>query len=329
MSKITWMLPLLLASLVIASGFGFVKYYNAYEEPGEHWAPESPIAHATARFATDMGAEGDYLVNIEKLSSKSPLFFIEYQTLGEVLDMKIHSDDGMVRLRQQFADEGQYRITVQHSIHPNHKEVIDFTVQTPLVKYTNDALLFLFLLAAGFLSGKRLRGLAVVCLMVIAGGLTSPEQAMAHGAGGEHQVMEIGNSVDDVQVNWLNGKAPTGEANRTPMDWSMKLTKAGEPVVRASYALDFVHLESGFPVLHIEGVTTNNGLIQLKYSPPDGTAYQLQLRTDIDGRVYHLALMGEAEAIRPTAGRKWSSFLLMMIPMLLGMAWGWRRGKHG
>ncbi|MDQ6952052.1 MAG: hypothetical protein Q9M15_00800 [Mariprofundaceae bacterium] len=327
MSKITWMLPLLLAGLVIASGFGFVTYYNAYEESGEHWAPNSPIAHDTARFATDMGEEGDYLVKIEKLSSKSPLFFIEYQTPGDVLDMKIHSDDGIVRLSQQFADEGKYRITVQHSIHPNHHETIDFTVQTPLVKYTNDVLLFIFLLAAGFLSGKRLKALAMLVFMVSVGGISQPQTVLAHGAGGQHQVMEVSNTVDDIQLHWLNGKAPTGEANRTPMDWSMKLSKAGKAVAHASYDLDFVHLESGFPVLHIEGVTTANGLIELQYSPPDGTAYQLQLRTDIDGRVYHLALMGEAEAIRPTAERKWSSFLLMMIPVLLGMAWGWKCGK--
>jgi hypothetical protein len=328
MSKIKWLLPLLLAGLVIASGFAFVKYYNSYEGVGEHWVPESPIAHEISRFSTPMGAEGDYLVTIEKLSSKSPLFFIEYQTPGKILEMKVHSDDGLVRLQQQFADEGEYRITVQHSIHPMHKEVIDFIVQTPLSKYSNDVLLFIFLLAAGYLSGKRLRGLAVVCLMVLAGGMASPEQAMAHGAAGDKQVMEVGNEVDDIRLTWLSGKSPLGEANREPMDWRMQLTKAGSPVKRASYDLDFVHLESGLPVLHIEGVTTDHGMIDLQYSPPDGTEYQLQLRTDIEGRVYHLALMGEAEAIRPTVGRKWSSFLLMMIPVLLGMFWGWRRGKN-
>ncbi len=327
MSRFSWMLPIVLAGLVIASGFGFVQYYNGYEGPGEHWAPASPIAHETARFSTPMGAEGDYLISIEKLSSKAPLFFIEYQTPGKVLNWKVHSDDGIVRLQQQFADEGQYRITVQHNIHPMHKEVIDFTVQTPLSKYANDALLFIFLLAAGFLSGKRLRGLAMIALVVLTGGMMQPNHALAHGAAGDMQVMEVSNEVDDIKLNWLTGKAPTGEANRTPMDWRMRLTKAGKPVQRAAYELDFVHLESGFPVLHIEGVTTDKGVIDLQYSPPDGTEYQLQVRAHIDGRVYHLALMGEAEAIRPTDWRKWQSFLLMMIPVLLGMVWGWKRNK--
>ena len=333
MSKVKWLLPLLLAGLVIASGFVFVKYYNAYEAPGEHWTPASPIAHQMAYFSTPMGAEGDYLVTIEKLSSKSPLFFVEYQTPGKVLEMKVHSDDGLVRLQQQFADEGEYRITVQHSIHPMHKEVIDFTVQTPLSKYNNDVLLFIFLLAAGYLSGKRLRGLAVVCLMVFAGGMASPEQAVAHGMAGNQQVMstvmQMGNEVDDIALTWVSGKAPIGEANREPMDWRMQLTKVGSPVKRASYDLDFIHLESGLPVLHIEGVTTDHGMIDLQYSPPDGTEYQLQLRANIEGRMYHLALNGEAEAIRPTAGRQWASFLLMMIPVLLGIFWGWKRGKCG
>jgi len=79
------------------------------------------------------------------------------------------------------------------------------------------------------------------------------------------------------------------------------------------------------PVLHIEGVA-NHGVIQLQYSPPDGTAYEVQVRTLVDGTVYHLGLQAEAEAISPTAWRKWQSFLLMMIPMVLGMVWGWKRG---
>jgi len=321
------MLPLCLAAAVIASGFGFVKYYNGYESLGEHWTPESPIAHESARFATDMGAAGDYIVHVEKLTSKAPLFFVEYQTLGAVLDMTMHSDDGIVRFAQQFADEGAYRVSVQHTIHPNHKEVIDFTVQTPLAKYTNDVLLFVFLLAAGFLSGKRLRGLMVLCLMVVAGGMAVPEQAMAHGTGDETQAVTFPNQVDDVSLTWLQGKYPRGEANRSPLDWRMQINKAGKTVSHAAYVLDVVHLESGFPVLHSEGVTIN-GVIDVKYSPPDGTDYQLQVRTVIDGSVYHLGLNASAEAIRPTAARKWTSFLLMMIPVLLGMAWGWGRGKH-
>jgi hypothetical protein len=320
------MLPIVLAGLVIASGFGFVTYYNGYEGPGEHWAPESPIAHEMARFATDMSNEGDYHITVEKLESKAPLFFVEYQTPGKVLDMTVHSDDGIVRLAEQFADEGKYRITVQHTIHPDHNEVIDFTVQTPLSKYTNDVLLFIFLLAAGFLSGSRLRGLAMVMLVFTVGGFSAPEQALAHGMGGETQAVTFASEVDDVSMTWLNGKAPVGEANRTPMDWRLQLSKSGKPVANAPFVLDFVHLESAFPVLHIEGVA-NNGVINLKYSPPDGTDYQRQVRTVIDGKVYHLGLEAEAEAIRPSGGRKWSSFLLMMIPVLLGMLWGWKRKK--
>ena len=326
MTKLSWMLPLVLAGLVIASGFGFVKYYNGYEGPGEHWAPESPIAHEMAYFATDMSAEGDYHVTIEKLESKAPLFFIEYQTPGTVLDMTVHSDDGIIRLAEQFADEGQYRITVQHTIHPDHNEVIDFTVQTPLSKYTNDVLLFVFLLLAGLLSGSRLRGLAMICLVVTASSFAQPQPVMAHGMGGEMQGVTFANEVDDVSLTWLQGKAPTGQANRTPMDWRLQLSKAGKPVQRAAYALDFVHLESGFAVLHVEGVA-NDGVINLKYSPPDGTDYQLQVRAVIDGKVYHLGLEGAAEAIRPSSGRKWSSFLLMMIPFLIGMVWGWKRKR--
>jgi len=324
MSKIRWMLPLLLAGMVIASGFGFVKYYNGYEGAGEHWAPESPIAHETARFTTDMGAEGDYRVIVEKRSSKFPLFFVEYQTPGTVLDMLIHSDDGVVTFDQQFADEGQYQVRVQHIIHPDHKEVIDFTVQTPLVKYTNDVLLCLFLLAAGFLSGSRLRALAVICLLVNAVGLAAPNQAMAHGMAGEHPLQSNGNQWDDVKLQWLHGKSPIGQANRTPMDWQMQLTQDGKAVPRVPFSLDVVHSETHLPVLHVEGVA-KDGVIHVQYSPPDGTDYEFQVRAVIHDRVYHLSLAGSAEAIPPTAGRKWASFLIMMVPLLLGMVWGWKR----
>jgi len=326
MNKIKWMLPVLLAGIVIASGFGFVQYYNGYEGPGEHWAPESPIAHETARFSTDMGEAGDYRIIVEKKSSKFPLFFVEYQTPGKVLDMTIHSDDGIVHFDQQFTDEGHYRVSVQHTIHPDDPEVIDFTVQTPLVKYTNDVLLFVFLLAAGFLSGSRLRALAVVCLFVSIAGLGMPNQAMAHGMmGGEHQPYSISAQTGKISLQWLHGKAPEGQANRAPMDWRLQLSKAGKPVERAPFVLDFVHSETHFPVLHIDGVA-NNGVIHVQYSPPDGTDYTLQVRTVIDGQVYHLALPGSAEAIPPTIWRKWQSFLLMMVPLLIGMFWGWTRG---
>jgi len=165
----------------------------------------------------------------------------------------------------------------------------------------------------------------MITLVVLTGGMTQPVPVFAHGAAGDIQVMEVSNEVDDIKLNWLAGKAPTGEANRTPMDWRMQPTKAGTPVQRAAYELDFVHLESGYPVLHMEGVTTDKGVIDLKYSPPDGTGYQLQIRAHINGRVYHLALMGEAEAIHPTGWRKWQSFLIMLVPLMIGMVWGWRR----
>jgi len=324
MSKITGMLPLVLAGLIIASAFGFVKYYNAYEEPGEHWAPASPIVHDTARFTTDMGSTGDFHVSIEKISSKFPLFFVEYQPPGKILDMTVHSDDGIVRMAEQFADEGHYRITVQQTIHPAHKEVIDFTVQTPLVKYSNDVLLFVFLLAAGFLSGKRLRALAVVCLLVFAGGIATPEQAMAHGMAGSTGAVSFPRQLDGVSLTWLHGKAPEGQANREPMDWRMQISKEGKPVASAPFALDVVHSETHLPVLHVEGVA-NHGVIQIKYSPPDGTAYEFQVRAIMNNKVYHLGLQGEAEAIPPTVWRKWQSFLIMMVPLLTGMAWGWKR----
>ena len=325
MSKITPIVPILLAALIVAAAFGFVRYYDAYEAPGDHWAPASPIVHEHARFTTDMGTAGDFHVTVEKISAKLPLFFVEYQTPGKVLEMTVHSDDGIVRLDQNFADEGQYRVTVQHSIHPMHKEVIDFTVQTPLVKYTNDVLLFVFLVAAGFLSGKRLRALAVVCLVVCAGGMAAPEQALAHGNASASDAVSFPNQVGDVSLHWLHGKSPTGQANREPMDWRMTIAQHGQAVEHAPFALDVVHSETHLPVLHVEGVA-NHGVIELKYSPPDGTAYEFQVRTQVGGKVYHLGLKAEAEAIPPTAWRKWQSFLLMMIPLLLGMVWGWKRG---
>ncbi len=320
------LLPLLLAGLLIATAFGFVRYYNAYQAPGEHWAPASPVAHEMARFTTDMGNAGDFHVTIEKLESKFPLFFVEYQRPGRVLELSVHSDDGIVRLDQQFADEGRYRITVQHIIHPMHQEVVDFTVQTPLVKYANDLLLGCLLLAAGFLSGHRLRALAMITLVVSIGNLASPQPALAHGdAMASVAAVMFPANIDAVAVHWLAGKPPVGEANRAPLDWRMQITRDGQAVKRAPFALDVVHGESHLPVLHIEGVA-NGGLIDLRYSPPDGAHYAFELRTVIDGKAYHLSLPGSAAAVPPTLWRKWQSFLIMMVPLLIGMVWGWKRG---
>jgi len=304
---------------VIVAALGFVRYFNAYEAPGEHWAPASPVTHETARFTTDMGAAGDYRITVEKLTSKLPLLFVEYQPPGLIVDTTIHSDDGTIRLDQRFADEGGYQITVQHTIHPNHNEIIGFTVQTPLFKYANDALLVVLLLLAGWISGRRLRQLSVVAalLMVIT---AMPEQGWAHGDHGEPMAAM---AAEDGQFTlaWLH-QAPDGFANNTPLDWSLRLLNQGQPMKAIPFHLEIVHAETHFPVLALSGVTVN-GTIPLRYSPPDGTDYQLLLQTVVAGKVHHLALDATAAPIRPTAWRTWQSFGLMLLPLLFGMMAGW------
>lgn len=319
------MAPLALAGLIIVGALMFVRWFNAYEAPGDHWAPAAPVAHELARFSTDMGTPGDYRVQIEKLRSKFPLLFVEYQPPGPVLDAIVHSDDGIVRLDEQFADEGGYRISVQHVIHPGHREDIDFTVQTPLSKYFVDVALFALLLGGGYLSGRRLRALSMAAVALLLGGIACAPAAWAHG--GHGQPAEALSAEDgELAIHWASGHAPRGPANRAPMDWRLKVLTHGHRVERAAYALDFVHLETGLPVLHLEGVTVN-GEIPLHYSPPDGTDYQLFVRLIANGREHHLALDGAAEAIRPTPARQWASFLVLMTPALIGMAWGWKRGS--
>jgi len=318
------LLPVLLAAAAIVSGLLFVKYYNAYEAPGEHWVPASPVTHETARFSIDLGGAGLYHIRIEKRASKFPLLFVEYQPPGIIMDTEVYSDDGMIRLNQRFADEGTYRITVQHTIHPAHREVIDFTVQTPLVKYVTDVFFFVLLLLAGYLSGKNLRRLMVVCLCVGAVGLATPHTASAHGMPQGHAPMHMVQDVDGVSLQWLHGTPPRGAANRKPMDWSVQLLSTSTTLQHIPFDLDIVHGETGFPVFHLEGVA-EHGVIPLQYSAPDGTDYQLRVRAIVDGKVYHLSQSASADAIRPTASRQWKSFILLMIPALLGIFWGWRR----
>ena len=327
MNWIRPLLPVTMAGVIIGGALLFVRYYNAYEAPGEYWAPASPVVHENSRFMADMGAAGDYRVQIEKLRSKLPLLFVEYQPPGPILDVAMHSDDGVLRLDERFADEGDYRIIVQDVKRPGHRQVVDFVVQTPLAKYSVDVLLLVLLLAAGFVSGRRLRTLARMALLaavVIGGGMPS---AWAHG-GHHRSAPSVAQEQGGLTLAWAAGRAPTGAANRSPMDWRLQILNHGLPVSRAAYALDFLHLESGHPVLHLEGVAVN-GEIPLRYSPPDGTDYRLLVRAVVDGRVHHLALEGAAEAIRPTTGRQWASFLLLMTPVVIGMAWGWKRGATG
>ncbi|MDQ6950619.1 MAG: hypothetical protein Q9M26_03025 [Mariprofundales bacterium] len=325
MTKMRWLVPLLLAGAVIITALGFVRYFNAYEAPGEHWAPASPITHQAARFTTDMGTPGDYHITVEKLASKFPLFFVEYQPPGMVLATTVHADDGLVRFDQQFADEGSYRVTVQQPAHRDHREVVNFTVQTPLAKYATDLAFFLALLLAGFFSGKRLRGLAMMLLVV--GAINGmPTHAEAHNVANGDRALAIDNHRGDLTLQWLANTPPTGDANRAPLNWSLKLTHPSQGLAHIPFSLEIIHLESGQPVLTLEGSTDSNGTIPLHYSPPDGTDYQLLLRAVIDGKVQHLALDATANAIRPTPIRQWKSFSLLMVPVLLGMAWGWKRG---
>ncbi len=323
MKSIQWTIPLLLAGLIIAGAFGFVRFFNAYEEPGEHWAPGSPVVHENARFTTDMGAAGDYLVTVEKLTSKFPLFFVEYQPPGTIVTATLHSDDGSIRLDQRFADEGRYRITVQHTIHPEHRETIDFTVQTPLFKYANDLFLACLLLLAGFVSGHRLKQLstaAAAILLVVM--LSTPTSALAHGGHGTPPT-PVSAQAGDWQLSWLHD-APHGPANRSPLDFSLRLSSKTAPPSHTPYRLEIIHSESHQPVLTIEG-STDDGTIPLHYSPPDGTDYQLYLSAVVNGNVQHFAVDASAEAIRPTLMRTVQSFVILMIPVLIGMAWGWRR----
>ncbi|MDQ6964444.1 MAG: hypothetical protein Q9M13_05935 [Mariprofundales bacterium] len=320
MNTLKKFLPLFLAAAVICMALLFVVYFNDYERAGEHWTPASPLTHETARFTTDMGAEGDYLITVEKVSSKYPLLFVEYQPPGIIMQSTIHSDDGTIRLDQRFADEGEYRITVQHTIHPNHNEVINFTVQTPLFKYANDAALSLLLLLAGWVSGRRLRQLFVavlLCIVVTA----APSSGWAHGHGGK-PLMVTGDEM--VKLSWLH-HPPDGFANSAPLEWSVQLRNGGELVESVPFHLEIVHSESHFPVLSLSGVTVD-GTIPLRYSPPDGTDYQLLLEAVVAGRLYHLGVDATAKAIQPTVLRKWQSFALMLIPLLIGMVVGWRRG---
>ncbi len=329
MKSFQWLLPFLMAALIIAAALGFVRYFNAYEAPGDHWAPASPVTHENARFTTDMGAAGDYRVTVEKLASKFPLLFVEYQPPGLMVDTTIHSDDGVIRLDQRFADEGSYRVTVQHTIHPNHREVIDFTVQTPLYKYANDLVLVGCLLLAGWVSGRRLRQLAAVAMVLLACMGAMPKAASAHGNGGSHpSALAVGAQDGTLTLSWLR-QPPDGAANNAPLDWSVRLRRSdGAPIGRAPFRLEIIHSETHFPVLTLSGVTTS-GTIPLRYSPPDGTDYQLLLQAVVDGKVHHVALDAAATPIRPTATRQWQSFGLMLIPLCIGMAWGWRRSSGG
>ncbi|RMH51458.1 MAG: hypothetical protein D6682_04470 [Zetaproteobacteria bacterium] len=326
--SLRWSVPLLLAAAIIFSALAFVRYFNAYEAPGDHWAPASPIVHENARFTTRMGQPGDYRITVEKRSSKWPLFFVEYQPPGPIVEAIVHSDDGVIRLDQRFADEGRYRIRVAPVTGAGHGETVDFTVQTPLFKYANDLFLAALLLAAGFVSGRRLRQLAASMALLLAAALTTgPEPAMAHG-GHHHETMTAtsagGRDAQQWRLSWLHG-APHGPANRQPLDFSLRLDGPGVVDGPIPYRLEIIHSETHFPVLTISGVS-RDGTIPLRYSPPDGTDYRVVLSAVAGGALRHLSLPASAEAIPPTVARSIESFAILMVPVLIGMAWGWRQG---
>jgi len=316
-----------MAVTIIIVALSFVRYFNSYEAPGDHWAPASPITHETARFITNMGAGGDYHISVEKMVSKFPLLFVEYQPPGLIVETTIHSDDGIILLNQRFADEGHYRITVQHTVDSNNNETIDFIVQTPLFKYADDLFLFVCLLLAGWISGRRLQQLFPVAMLLLVLLVSTPHSASAHGEhNSTYTPLSVGTQSGSLTLSWLHHHPPHGFANNAPLDWSIQLGNATHRIGNIPFLLEIIHSETHFPVLTLSGVATD-GTIPLRYSPPDGTDYQLRLQTAVDGKLHHFTLDATAQPIQPTAQRKWQSFAIMLIPLLIGMGWGWHSNK--
>lgn len=319
------LLPIVLAALVVAAALLFVRYFVSFDAPGENWAPASPVAGELASFQADLGQPGVYEVNVEKLVSKFPLLFVEYKSPGTVLETRLKLPDGKLRLKMRFVDEGKYRIAIRSVSGAAHFER-QFEVQTPLSKYAVDMLYVVLLLAAGFLSGHQLRHLAApaVLFAVLLSG--QPTSGFAHEMGEAHHSDE--KNAGNLSLRFVN-PGYQGVANTSPLPWDMQVRQNNAPLTDAAVDLQVIHGESGQPVLALAGVIPGD-LLTLRYAPPDGADYKVEARVaDTSGMaappVYVSAWL-HTGAKSPTEARHWLSFMVLMFPALLGMAWGyWRK----
>ena len=349
---------MMLAALIVGTLWLGVRYYDAYEAPGMHWAPASPIAGELATFRSELAQPGVYRVTVEKLSSKLPLLFVEYQTPGPLLDTRMQLPDGQLRLKLRFADEGQYRIGAWRADAAAGAPPVfeqGFTVQTPLARYVVNAILVVVLLAAGYASGRQLRRLAagvltsilliVISLIVISLGVVVPV-APSHAHGTAPASAATGANSNGLSLGFVHPDQRNGYANSTPLLWDMRVLQTGVPLDHTAFDLEVIHGESRQTVLALAGITPGDHL-PLRYAPPDGTNYEIALRimcaqktdgapslaarTEARGAGHgwpgcafaHVSAVTQAEAKAPTAARQWQSFILLMLPALVGMAGGY------
>ena len=357
-------IPMMLAALIVGTLWLGVRYYDAYAAPGIHWAPASPIAGELASFRTELAQPGVYRVTVEKLSSKLPLLFVEYQAPGPLLDTRMQLSDGQLRLKLRFADEGQYRIRAwQAHAAAGAPPVFEhgFAVQTPLARYVVNAILVVVLLIAGYASGRQLRQLhqsrrsaaggltnillIVISLIVISLGVAVPVTP-SHAHGTAPASAATGDNSSGLSLEFVHPEQRNGYANSAPLLWDIRVLQAGVPLDHTAFDLEVIHGESRQTVLALAGITPGDHL-PLRYAPPDGTHYEIALRimraqkTDgapspmgsrrgaqaTDGLVAlslaHVSAVTQTEAKAPTTARQWQSFILLMLPALVGMAWGY------
>jgi hypothetical protein len=326
MRVINALLPILLAAAVVGAALLFVRYFASYEAPGENWAPASPVAGELASFQADLKRPGVYDVNVEKLSSKLPLLFVEYKSPGTVLDTRLELPDGKLRFKMRFIDEGQYRVVIRAAADGvAAKPVFDqqFDVQTPLAKYAVDVLFAVLLLAAGFLSGRQLRHLAAALLLVVLLNV-QPTPVFAHEMGAAHHAVETG----ELSLTLVN-RDDQGVANSSPLSWDMQFRQQSVVLTHLAFDLEVIHGESGQPVLALAGVMPGDRLT-LRYAPPDGADYKIETRvfgtSPAAVPAAYVSAWVHTEAKSPTGARHWLSFMVLMFPALLGMAWGyWKK----
>ena len=330
-------IPMMLAALIVGALWLGVRYYDAYEAPGAHWAPARPIAGELASFRAELAQPGVYRIMVEKLSSKLPLLFVEYQTPGPLLDTRMQLPDAQLRLKLRFADEGQYRIGAwQADAVAGAPPIFEhrFAVQTPLARYVVNVILVVMLLTAGYISGRQLRRLAMgtlttILLIVISLGLVLPV-ASSHAHGTAPAIAATGANNYGLSLGFVHPDQRHGYANSAPLLWDLHVLQAGVPLDHIPFDLEVIHGESRQTVLTLAGITPGDHL-PLRYAPPDGTSYEIALRimrppkTDGAPALVHISAVTETEAKAPTAARQWQSFILLMLPAITGMTWGYAK----
>ncbi len=191
-------------------------------------------------------------------------------------------------------------------------------------------LLFAFGLFSGFvirLTGRPgAAAAAAIVALVLTGGTGWAHGPSGEGAPSQNEPVTVVREADGVRVT-ATASPDSAAVGRLTTVTVRATTAAGRPVA-GNVSLDAIHLEDNVPIYSFDLPLEANGTARVALQLFDGTEHELRfaLRTD-DGRAVNLEVPLPVEGFAPPLSVKLRSLALLMVPVVVGLAVGFRAGR--